>query len=223
MENGQSDTEKLTPVFITSDDEKSPPPPTPPEDPFPTLDLENSVQVAAGGNSEELGEILRGARTVILLRKAEEAISKAETPEQRLKVARYYQRQLGFVGDLAAGEDVVKKAVDKNAENVPLVNGRKPINYRYAGRTHPSGVKFNALGFPDFTPYAEASFTSNKLTGKYNVDAAMANKHHGLSSTPKGFVWHHVEDGRTMQLISKKIHNAARHTGWVGDNPRQKA
>ncbi|MYM59083.1 hypothetical protein GTG28_07590 [Vibrio sp. OCN044] len=33
------------------------------------------------------------------------------------------------------------------------------------------------------------------------------------NSTPSGHVWHHVENGKTMQLISKDIHNAARHTG----------
>ncbi|WP_405237918.1 HNH endonuclease [Lentisalinibacter orientalis] len=35
----------------------------------------------------------------------------------------------------------------------------------------------------------------------------------GLDRTPSGYVWHHVEDGRTMQLIPQDIHNAARHTG----------
>ena len=28
-----------------------------------------------------------------------------------------------------------------------------------------------------------------------------------------GFLWHHVEDCVTMQLIPTKIHNAVRHTG----------
>lgn len=29
----------------------------------------------------------------------------------------------------------------------------------------------------------------------------------------KGYTWHHVEDGRTMQLIPQRLHNAVRHTG----------
>jgi hypothetical protein len=35
----------------------------------------------------------------------------------------------------------------------------------------------------------------------------------GLSSTPEGYVWHHVEDGKTMQLVPQGIHSKARHTG----------
>jgi hypothetical protein len=41
----------------------------------------------------------------------------------------------------------------------------------------------------------------------------MANQAVGLSKTPTGYVWHHVEDGLTMQLVPQDIHNAARHTG----------
>lgn len=29
----------------------------------------------------------------------------------------------------------------------------------------------------------------------------------------RGYTWHHVEDGRTMQLIPQRLHNAVRHTG----------
>ncbi|ELB2153464.1 HNH endonuclease [Vibrio parahaemolyticus] len=96
---------------------------------------------------------------------------------------------------------------------VKLINGRKPINSKYAGKTHPSGVKFNEQGFPDFSPHAKAQVDIKGLTGNYAKDAAMANKAVGLKSTPSGHVWHHVENAKTMQLVSKDIHNAARHTG----------
>jgi RHS repeat-associated protein len=96
---------------------------------------------------------------------------------------------------------------------IPLVNGRRPINHGYAGAEHPSGVPFTKQGFPDFSSRARAEYTSRRLTGSYRKDAAMANKARGLPRTPPGMVWHHVEDGRTMQLIPRDIHNAARHTG----------
>ena len=107
-------------------------------------------------------------------------------------------------------------AAAKRAEEVdriPRINGKRPINYQYAGKTHPSGVKFNERGFPDFSPYTIEQVTLDGLTGRYRTDAKRANAAVGLAKTPPGYVWHHVEDGRTMQLIPQDIHQAARHTG----------
>jgi filamentous hemagglutinin len=41
----------------------------------------------------------------------------------------------------------------------------------------------------------------------------MANEAAGLIETPEGYVWHHVEDTTTMQLVPQDIHQAVRHTG----------
>ncbi len=78
---------------------------------------------------------------------------------------------------------------------------------------HPSGVRFTAEGFPDFSPFAKARVELKGLTGNYAKDAAMANKAVGLRATPENMVWHHVEDARTMLLVPKDIHSAVRHTG----------
>ena len=107
-------------------------------------------------------------------------------------------------------------AAAKRAEDIdgiPRINGQRPRNYEYAGDTHPSGVKFNEKGFPDFSPYAIEEVKLDGLTGRYRTDAKLANEKAGLAKTPKGYVWHHVEDGKTMQLIPRDIHQAARHTG----------
>jgi hypothetical protein len=109
---------------------------------------------------------------------------------------------------------------------VQSVGGRAPINSRYAGQTYPIGslprelqvkypnsVKFTARGFPDFSPYKVAEVRLEGLSGNYGNDAALANKAVGIKSTPQGYVWHHVEDGETMQLIPQDLHNAVRHTG----------
>lgn len=109
---------------------------------------------------------------------------------------------------------------------IPLINGRRPINSKYAGRVfdgdkwtpdlakkYPDGVRFTNEGFPDFSPYSRVSVELDDLTGKYAVDARAANQQAGLTRTPEGYVWHHVEDALTLQLLPKDIHAAVRHTG----------
>jgi RHS repeat-associated protein len=95
---------------------------------------------------------------------------------------------------------------------IPLINGRKPINSKFAGTTHPSGVPFKNTGFPDFGEFKVAQVKIGNLTGQ-SSDFVKANRAAGFKNTPDGFTWHHVEDGVTMQLVPTKIHNAARHTG----------
>ena len=109
---------------------------------------------------------------------------------------------------------------------VQLVNGRAPINSSYAGQSYPlenlpanlqakyaDSVQFKANGHPDFSPYAQVEVEVSGLTGDYAADAAMANGAAGLAETPADFVWHHVEDAFTRQLVPKDIHAAVRHTG----------
>jgi filamentous hemagglutinin len=74
-------------------------------------------------------------------------------------------------------------------------------------------VNFTPEGFPDFSSWSEATVKLNGLTGDYGMDSAMANEAVGLDQTPDGYVWHHVEDGQTMQLIPQGIHQDVRHTG----------
>ncbi|MFM0184043.1 HNH endonuclease [Paraburkholderia aspalathi] len=132
-------------------------------------------------------------------------------------------------GEAAAGLGLAGSLIKQDVsavDGVALVNGRVPINSKYAGQMYPTdslspelqakyplGVQFTPQGFPNFTPYAKAEAEIDGLTGNYGVDAAMANKAVGLQSTPQGYVWHHVEDGNTMQLIPQDLHNAVRHTG----------
>ena len=121
---------------------------------------------------------------------------------------------LGGLGTVAkfgfrGGASVVGKS------NIPRIGGRLPINYKYAGQVHPSGVRFTEQGFPNFGPYAKAQIGVEGLTGVYRADAALANAAVGLKSTPPGFVWHHVEDAHTMQLIPRSIHESVKHTGGV--------
>jgi len=79
--------------------------------------------------------------------------------------------------------------------------------------SHPPGVDFSEKGFPDFSSKAVAEVQIDGLTGEYRTDEAMANQAAGLAQTPDGYVWHHVEDGKTMQLIPRETHGEVRHTG----------
>lgn len=99
--------------------------------------------------------------------------------------------------------------------DVPIkkIGGRNPINSKYAGQNYTSGVKFKDTGFPDFKHYTQAEVNIKGLTGNYAKDSAIANKAMGYPSTPKGYVWHHVENGTTMQLIPRELHNNVPHTG----------
>jgi len=123
-------------------------------------------------------------------------------------------------------EDVAKGELNIVKDEIPIINGRNPINSKYAGETYPvnrlspdlqakypNSVEFNSQGFPDFSPYAKAEIEVPGLTGIRSTDEALANKAVGLSETPEGYTWHHVENGTTMQLVPSDIHGAVRHTG----------
>jgi len=74
-------------------------------------------------------------------------------------------------------------------------------------------VKFTSEGFPDFSPYARDEVRLSNLTGDNKKDALRANKKVGQRFTPNGYIWHHVEDGETMQLVPEDLHWAIGHTG----------
>ena len=101
--------------------------------------------------------------------------------------------------------------------------GIKIMNKKYANKffklsgnlskKYGKGIKFNKYGFPDFSKYAKHTTKIKGLTGNYAKDAALANAKVGLKKVPRGFTWHHVEDGVTMMLIPSELHKVVRHTG----------
>ncbi len=99
------------------------------------------------------------------------------------------------------------------ARHIPTIGGRYPINAGWAGQVHPSGVRFNDQGFPDFVPFAKYGVQLQNLTGIRKIDIKRANEAVGLARTPPGYTWHHVEDGVTMLLVPTRIHKATPPTG----------
>jgi hypothetical protein len=63
------------------------------------------------------------------------------------------------------------------------------------------------------TPYHVDRVAIENLTGDRKGDARLANLATDRTKTPADYVWHHVEDGRTMELVPKDLHNLVKHTG----------
>lgn len=92
-------------------------------------------------------------------------------------------------------------------------------NVNLAGQKHPvTGIPFNANGFPDFSSVAIKT-VEIKYTGTRLGDESAANEKAGLTETPEGYTWHHMEDGKTMQLVPSDIHRLTGHTGGFSMYP----
>jgi hypothetical protein len=67
------------------------------------------------------------------------------------------------------------------------------------------------------TPSLETANNHTTLCGIYYWDEKIANLQCGFSQTPAGYVWHHVEDMKTMILVPQDLHSIAMggmsHTG----------
>lgn len=67
------------------------------------------------------------------------------------------------------------------------------------------------------TPSLETASNHTGLSGNYYWDSKLANAQCGFSQTPAGYVWHHVEDMKTMILVPQDLHSIAMggmsHTG----------
>lgn len=97
---------------------------------------------------------------------------------------------------------------------------------------YPDGVEFTKAAdgnkYPRFekwakatakfdTPTLEKALNHTGLSGNYWYDSKLANLKCGFPETPAGYVWHHVEDMKTMILVPQDVHSIAmggmRHTG----------
>ena len=128
--------------------------------------------------------------------------TKKETPELHAQLQQHAERVLGGQS-LDNRSDKLIDRIDRAAVLAELA---------------PEGIKFSAQGRPDFTPHAVEQVYVNNLTGKYDIDATRANEVAGLNKEQwevlkQDYVWHHVEDGKTMQLIPRELHDAVRHVG----------
>ncbi|MGI8750492.1 MAG: HNH endonuclease [Thermoleophilaceae bacterium] len=98
-----------------------------------------------------------------------------------------------------------------------------PANLEQLARDYPRGVRFTRAGYPVLTPYAVKRVGVDGLNGEMGHDNPLANAKAGIggSKPPKGYTWHHVEDGKTMELVPKDLHRGVEHTGGRAAVPDQ--
>jgi hypothetical protein len=159
-----------------------------------------------------------------LLTRINQTKNKIRTLRSRLKASEDYLKSL----------KQSKKVGTKAPIGVKKVNGRWPINSDLAGKVFPVGrlpaklkqkypksIFFKKSGYPDFAPYAKIRYTFKNGFGKSRpADFAEANKFHKhtmkkMGIDPKFWTWHHVEDGKTMLLVPRDLHDFVKHTGGV--------
>jgi hypothetical protein len=87
-------------------------------------------------------------------------------------------------------------------------HGGKPVQYKD--------------GYPDFSPYSKKDVKIDMdLAGDRGKDFKAADEAMREAigdpnwQRPKDMTWHHHEDGTTMQLVPRDVHDAAQHTGGV--------
>ena len=90
-----------------------------------------------------------------------------------------------------------------------------PENRAELAREFPNGVRYTRAGYPILTPFAEKIVYVDGLNGDMNHDNKLSNRAAGIEGPrpPKGYTWHHAEDGRRMELVPSHLHKVVQHTG----------
>jgi len=75
-------------------------------------------------------------------------------------------------------------------------------------------IPFDKDGYPDFRAAGVVKKEVKiKFSGDRNKDSRTADAAAGFTEKQEGFTWHHHQDGTTMQLVPKNVHDATGHTG----------
>lgn len=190
--------------------------------------LDLAAMWPAGGQAATVTKYgAKGTKAVV------EQVEKKAAKEVEAQAAEAAGSKAGKEAAEASGEKAAKAS--ENASGGGYVNGPKKRSPRKPNREkwekeggtvkdHPDGsttytrkdgtsVTYNKEGYPDFSKHSVAEVKIDGLKGQYGPDEKIANKAIGLDKTPDNYVWHHVEDGKTMQLVPKDIHAAFPHTG----------
>lgn len=122
-------------------------------------------------------------------------------------------------------------------DSVEKINDRYPINADFAGQKfpldklpehirekYPDSVMFDEQGFARFEPYTYVDETGKLYRVELDIitggekDIDYANKAMGVTDTPEGHMWHHIEHTKIVIAVPKDIHEAVRHTGGRATN-----
>jgi len=109
--------------------------------------------------------------------------------------------------------DKAEDVADAAGDVAEAAKTRARRNGHLAGKEHPeSGIPFDSNGYPDFSSVSRKDVKID-FSGSRRTDAKRANEAAGFDETPKGYVWHHHQDGTTMQLIPRDKHVKSGHDG----------
>ncbi len=146
-----------------------------------------------------------------------------------------YARNYKWSKEFISSERILKDKLPnaKTQQQIDRVYRDAEIAKKYE-MSHKRQMWWKETGFPDFEPYAKTSNdgrifkveievsgnrrTDNARAAKKSLELGMINKESLMDfAEPKdmGFVWHHMEDGKTMLLVPKDLHEAFPHTGGV--------
>lgn len=88
----------------------------------------------------------------------------------------------------------------KYSEGVEFTKGPNGLEYPRFEKWAKATAKFDM-------PTADAALSHTGLSGNYYWDSKLANAQCGFARTPPGYVWHHVEDMKTMILVPRDLHS----------------
>ena len=127
-------------------------------------------------------------------------------------LAKYGGKALGLTDEAVDAARAGKQMEFGWADDYTKGRVRARRNLGLAGRKHPvTGIPFDKEGYPDFSGVSKKNVKIN-LTGNRNSDRRAAEAAAGFP-TPEGYVWHHHQDGETLQLVPEDIHRATGHDG----------
>jgi RHS repeat-associated protein len=143
------------------------------------------------------------------------------------------------VGGSRAVREAEKSAKETVAEAAPVTRGGRIRNQHLAGNTHPiTGVPFDSNGFPVFDSAFDATIpqslrgpsvtdasqfrnATQQLNKKLQQNPALRQNYtqaqldaiaQGAERVP-GYIWHHNQDGVTLQLVEAETHSLTGHSG----------
>jgi len=132
------------------------------------------------------------------------------------QVEKFHTYHVGYAGVLVHNAEYSPR---KPIKDVTKIKQNKDGSTTYTKSINGREVKvtYSSDGYPDFSPYAHPEHPNPvkiQYSGNRVTDALRANTEAGISSTPKGYTWHHMQDGTHMLLVDQTVHGGA--VGYPG-------
>lgn len=158
-------------------------------------------------------------------------IEEQTTKVYNLTVSDYHTYFVSETGFLVHNSNCVPKNQMTNGRKnrTPSINNKNYVDhvelndgsgYIYTMKVNNKNidVKYNENLHPDFSPFIYKgnnglNRVEIKFSGNSSKDMTLADKVAGFKERPKGYTWHHLEDGKTMILVETDVHKTFSHTG----------